>query len=107
MILLYRHSLLVRDLIAVAKMANTLTLPEFQEQKKKALANIYEVGKKYLKDLQDGCTACDSGKHLPELILYAKTLESWQQDQFNWEQFTNYLNSNKIQQIFTRINQII
>lgn len=87
-------------------MANTLTLTEFEALKEKSLKSVYDAIVIYHQQQVDGCRDCECN-HIKEMVLYAKVLQSWEQDKFNGMQVTNFVNANNIQAIFNRINQLI
>lgn len=85
-------------------MANTLTLDEFNNLKTKSDKIVYDKILQYYTARISGIDSCKL--KVKELLLYAKTLSSWEQDKFNSLQYTNYLNSNAIQAIFKQVNKL-
>lgn len=86
-------------------MANTLTLEEFNTGKIKAMRKIYDKILEYYTARITGLECkSDTAK---ELLLYAKVLDSWEQDTYNYINFTNYTSNTNIQYIFKRINQVV
>lgn len=85
-------------------MANTLTLEEFNRIKLRTNEITYENIVNYHDSKTNGLE-CNPDP-VRELFLYSKTINTWEQDEYNSINFTNYLNSNDIQFIYNRINEL-
>ena len=84
-------------------MANTLTIVEFERMQADANALMDRAIDKYRAKLYSGCSP--DKKPLKNMWLYLRAINSYEQGKFTSLEYTNYINSNDVQLIYSQIKE--